>query len=95
MATILTILPEGFEEIEAITPIDLWRRAEFDVTVASLGAKTKVTGRSGITLHAETSLSAIAQTQTFDLLFLPGGAGRLSFTGIARSARPVGKAGFG
>ncbi|MDA8528157.1 DJ-1/PfpI family protein [Opitutaceae bacterium] len=75
MATILTILPEGFEEIEAITPIDLWRRAEFDVTVASLGAKTKVTGRSGITLHAETSLSAIAPTQTFDLLFLPGGPG--------------------
>ncbi len=75
MATILTILPEGFEEIEAITPIDLWRRAGFDVSVASLSSKTKVTGRSNIAIHADMALGSIAPSLTFDLLFLPGGPG--------------------
>lgn len=75
MATILTILPAGFEEIEAITPIDLWRRAGFDVTVVSLSSKTKVTGRSGITVQTDRALSAVSTSHTFDLLFLPGGPG--------------------
>ena len=75
MISILTILPEGFEEIEAITPIDLWRRAEFDVTVVSLDSKTKVTGRSDITVQTDQTLSAVNTAQIFDLFFLPGGPG--------------------
>lgn len=69
------ILPEGFEEIEAVTPIDLMRRAGFDVTVAALADGIHVTGRTGITLHATTTLSAIPEQQVFDLLVLPGGPG--------------------
>lgn len=75
MATVLTILPEGFEEIEAVTPIDIWRRAGLTVKIAAVGAKTKVTGRNGITLIADQLLSAVAPETTFDLLFLPGGPG--------------------
>ncbi len=75
MTTVLMILPEGFEEIEAVTPIDLMRRAGFDVTVAALADGIHVTGRSGITLHATTTLSAIPEQQHFDLLVLPGGPG--------------------
>ena len=75
MATVLTILPEGFEEIEAITPIDLWRRAKITVRIASLGSKLKVTGRNGITVVADQLLSAVAPEAVFDLLFLPGGPG--------------------
>jgi 4-methyl-5(b-hydroxyethyl)-thiazole monophosphate biosynthesis len=75
MPTVLLILPEGFEEIEAITPIDFLRRAGAEVIVAALADGIHVTGRSGITLHADTTLSALPEGRTFDLLILPGGPG--------------------
>jgi len=75
MVTILTILPEGFEEIEAITPIDLWRRAGFEVTTAALASNCAVTGRSGIKIATDTTLAAIGDQAVFNLLFLPGGPG--------------------
>lgn len=75
MATILTILAEGFEEVEAITPIDLWRRAGIEVTTAAIGETIHVTGRNGITLHADTTLATVPADASFDALFLPGGPG--------------------
>lgn len=74
MPSVLAILAEGFEEIEAITPIDLLRRAGADVKTAALGPGIHVTGRSSITVHADANLSDVA-AQTFDCLFLPGGPG--------------------
>src|SRR5579884_2824657 len=74
MPTVLAILPEGFEEIEALTPIDFLRRAGVEVISASLADNFHVTGRSGITVHADTTLSAVGD-RAFDLLFLPGGPG--------------------
>ena len=74
MPIILALLPEGFEELEAVAPIDLLRRAGVEVTVASLGETIHVTGRNGITLHADTTLTAVGD-RLFDLLFLPGGPG--------------------
>ena len=77
MPTVLAILAEGFEEIEATTPVDLVRRAGADVTVAALGDGVHVTGRSGLTMHADTTLSAIesGSDRNFDCVFLPGGPG--------------------
>ena len=77
MPSVLAILAEGFEEIEATAPIDLLRRAGAEVTVAALGEGIHVTGRSGITLHANTTLAALeaAGTQNYDCLLLPGGPG--------------------
>ena len=74
MPTVLAILAEEFEEIEATTPIDLLRRAGVEVTIASLVEGIHVTGRSGITLHADTTLTSVA-ARTFDCLLLPGGPG--------------------
>jgi 4-methyl-5(b-hydroxyethyl)-thiazole monophosphate biosynthesis len=74
MPSVLAILAEGFEEIEAITPIDLLRRADVVVTTAALGDGIHVTGRSGITVHADTTLVALGE-RTFDCIFLPGGPG--------------------
>lgn len=74
MPTVLAILAEGFEEVEAIAPIDLLRRAGAEVTVAALGDNIHVTGRSGITMHADTPLSSV-EHKLFDCVFLPGGPG--------------------
>jgi protein deglycase len=74
MPTVLAILAEGFEEIEAVAPIDLLRRAGAEVTVAALGEGIHVTGRSGLTLHADTTLAAV-EANSFDCVFLPGGPG--------------------
>jgi 4-methyl-5(b-hydroxyethyl)-thiazole monophosphate biosynthesis len=83
MPTVLAILPEGFEEIEAVTPIDVLRRAEVRVTVASLAESRLVTGRNKIILQAETTLAAVGE-QAFDLLFLPGGPGVAKLRADAR-----------
>ncbi len=74
MPTVLALLADGFEEIEAVTPVDLLRRAGVEVTVASLAEHRHATGRSGLTLHADAPLSEVGE-RLFDLLFLPGGPG--------------------
>ena len=74
MQTALVILAEGVEELEAIAPIDLLRRAGVNVTVAALAETIHVTGRNGITLHADAPLSAVGE-RLFDLLLIPGGPG--------------------
>jgi protein deglycase len=74
MATALVILAEGFEEIEALAPVDLMRRGGVEVTVASLAENRHATGRSGITVHADVALGAVAGN-SYDVVFLPGGAG--------------------
>ena len=76
MPTVLAILAEGFEEIETVTPIDLLRRAGADGVLAAVGEGIHVTGRSGLTIHADTTLTAvIAAAGHFDCVFLPGGPG--------------------
>jgi 4-methyl-5(b-hydroxyethyl)-thiazole monophosphate biosynthesis len=76
MPTVLAILAEGFEEIEATTPIDLLRRAGAEVTSAALSDGIHVTGRNGLTMHADTTLIAVsAAARDFDCVFLPGGPG--------------------
>ena len=73
-ATVLVILADGFEEIEAVVPIDLLRRCGVEVTVTALGEGIHVTGRSGLTVHADTLLGSVIGRE-FDCLFLPGGPG--------------------
>jgi 4-methyl-5(b-hydroxyethyl)-thiazole monophosphate biosynthesis len=72
--TALVILAHDFEEIEAVSPVNLLRRAGITVTVASYGHKLMVQGRSGLSLEADCLLDNI-QTDTFDMLVLPGGPG--------------------
>jgi 4-methyl-5(b-hydroxyethyl)-thiazole monophosphate biosynthesis len=72
--TVLVVLAEGFEEIEAVAPIDLLRRAGATVTVAALSESIHVTGRNGMVLHADTTLSAV-ESHEFTCVLLPGGPG--------------------
>jgi 4-methyl-5(b-hydroxyethyl)-thiazole monophosphate biosynthesis len=72
--TVLVLLADAFEEAEAIVPVDILRRAGAEVTLASLGEGIHVTGRNGITVHADTPLAALAARE-FGCLLLPGGPG--------------------
>lgn len=64
------VLAEGFEEIEAVTPIDVLRRAGVEVTVAGLGGLT-VTGAHGVGYVAEVEFANLSGE--FDLVVFPGG----------------------
>ncbi len=66
----LVILAEGFEEIEAVSPIDILRRSGIEVTVAGLH-DVKVKGSRGIVIAADKQLDEAGTD--FDALVLPGG----------------------
>ena len=71
MAYVLVPLAEGFEELEAITLIDLLRRAGFDVVSAGLDDQPVHASR-GVVVIPDTSLAKL-KDQHFDLIVLPGG----------------------
>jgi len=68
---VLVYLAPGFEEIEAVTIIDLLRRANIEVTVAGINEKV-VTGSHGITVISDISLEQVDPAE-YDYLVLPGG----------------------
>ncbi len=68
---IYMFLAEGFEEIEALCPLDLMRRAKIDVTTVGVGAKL-VTGAHGITVLADIADKELC-ADDMDMVFLPGG----------------------
>jgi len=72
MARALLILAEGFEEIEAVTPIDVLRRAGVEVIVAGLGDRL-VKGGHGIAVQADTTVAEAPRD--VDVVILPGGLG--------------------
>jgi protein deglycase len=71
MKTALLLLAEGFEEIEAVTIIDVLRRGDVAVTTASLAGK-HVRGSHDITIESDTLLDRVS-VDNFDALVLPGG----------------------
>ena len=71
---ICIFLAEGFEEMEAIAPIDLLRRAGIEVQTVGVGAKT-VMGSHGISLVCDIADSEINSGEC-DGVILPGGPGR-------------------
>ncbi len=67
---VVVVLADGFEEIEAVTPIDVLRRAGLDVTVAGLDG-TAIRGSHGVTYLCDAELGAVDGTP--DAIVLPGG----------------------
>lgn len=71
MAKVIIPLAQGCEELEAITVIDLLRRADIEVTTAGLDDQV-VTASRGTKLVPDTNLDT-ALTQEYDMIVLPGG----------------------
>jgi len=69
--TVLVLLAEGCEELEAVTVIDLLRRANVEVIVAGLDDKP-VTASRGTRIIPDCSLDK-ALARTYDMVVLPGG----------------------
>ncbi len=65
-------LADGFEEIEAIAPIDILRRADIEVMTVSVSTDKTVRGAHGISVIAD-QLFSEADFSIMDLLILPGG----------------------
>lgn len=70
---IYVLLAEGFEDIEALGPIDILRRAEIEVKTVGVAGKT-VTSSHGITVIADIEIGEV-DASSMNMLVLPGGPG--------------------
>ena len=69
MSKVAVMLANGFEEIEAMTVVDVLRRA--NITCEMIGFEEKVTGSHGIQVSAD--LVFEGDLSDYDLVVLPGG----------------------
>ncbi|MCQ2341674.1 MAG: DJ-1/PfpI family protein, partial [Paludibacteraceae bacterium] len=69
-------LDNGFEEIEALTTVDLLRRANIQVTTVSITGQAMVLGAHNIAVQADGLLDDIDFSDA-EMLILPGGASHL------------------
>jgi DJ-1 family protein len=69
MSKVAVLLAAGFEEMEALAPVDLLRRADFEVDL--IGLEEYVTGSHGITVKADKMISE--DLTNYSLMVIPGG----------------------
>ena len=69
---IYMFLAEGFEETEALAPLDLIRRASLEIKTVGVG-KTLITGAHGITVTADITDSELDLSTDIEAVILPGG----------------------
>ena len=69
---ITMFLAQGFEEIEALCPLDLLRRAGLEVQTVGIGGK-EITGAHGICVKADLADTDFDTSADPELVFLPGG----------------------
>ncbi|MGN0649691.1 MAG: DJ-1 family glyoxalase III [Oscillospiraceae bacterium] len=69
---VYVFLADGFEELEAIAPIDMMRRAGLTVVTVGVGRET-VRSSHGVEIHADITDSQIALDEKVQAVMLPGG----------------------
>lgn len=72
MPKVLVAIADGTEELEAVTIIDILRRAEIEVSVASVMEDRKITASRGVEITADCHIQ-YCQDKHWDMVVLPGG----------------------
>ncbi len=70
---VLVFFATGFEEIEALAPVDILRRAGYDVTMVSVLDQIQVSSSRNVTVVADATIDEV-DFLDIDLIVLPGGA---------------------
>ncbi len=81
---VYVLLGAGFEEMEAVAPVDVMRRAGIDVQYAGIGGDL-ITGGSGITLKADIRVEDM-NLGNMEMIVLPGGIGGVKSIAANESA---------
>ena len=100
MKQVCVFLADGFEEVEALTAVDLLRRARVYVDTVSINDDYKVHGAHGINVQTEDLFDEVDFNE-FDMVVLPGGMPgttnlmehegvRQVVTAFAQAGKPVG-----
>ena len=72
MKKVYVFLADGFEDVEALIPVDVWRRGGVDVTTVSIGDFPLVSSAHGVNIEADIMFEQ-GDFDDADLIFLPGG----------------------
>ena len=72
MSKIAVMFADGYEEIEALTVVDMVRRAGVECSMVSVYGDEKVTGSHGISVEMNQKLSEV-DFDSLDMIVLPGG----------------------
>jgi len=72
---VLFILHQGFEELEAVAPIDILRRSGLEVLLATTSENLEVQGRNNMVMLAEKRLTDLDDFLSYDAVVIPGGPG--------------------
>lgn len=70
--SVCVLLADGFEEIEAVTIVDVLRRAEIEVTTLGVNG-LKIQGSHGIQIQADRTLAESTAADAWEVVVLPGG----------------------
>ncbi len=87
MSKVLVPLADGFEDLEAVSVIDVLRRGGVEVVTAALGTTDEVRSAHGVRMHADGLLADVADAD-YDAIVLPGGGeGTENLRGSSRLRR--------
>ena len=73
MAKVYEFLANGFEEIEALAPVDVLRRGGVDIQTVSITGSEFVESSHGVTVKADMQFTTPDDYADADMLLLPGG----------------------
>lgn len=72
---VLFMFHDGMEDIEAIAPLDLLRRAECEILTVSVSTKRQVITKNDVPMMADECLRHPVNSDDYDALVIPGGPG--------------------